>query len=255
MIATSKRAGRMRKSNAKLLADLRAYNSKSVIPVTSRPTVRSVNRKVKKIEKRQELKHIDTTYSVAMVSDPIAANILLLNGMMQGLPNTNRVADRVTFTSIQIRGLIDASSNVAGKTAWRLIVFRDIAPNGLAPGANNLLDVTTITSYFNAPYNQDFSDRFRVIMDKRGIINPNVIATSTLGGGVTTTTNTVLGVSQKVKLKWKLNFITNYGLGNAGTIADISRNSVYALLISDKTTASGVGPVLTFGTRMYYKDD
>lgn len=225
---------------ARAVTRARVARGTAIVPIRNRPTVKSVNRKVKRIEKREELKHIDNNYAVAMVSDPVGTNILLLNGVGQGTTNVGRIGDRVTYTSIQMRGLIDANATVAGKTAWRMIIFRDMQSNGTAPTVTMLLDNSIIASYFNAPYNSDNTERFRVIMDKRGIINQMIVAQ---------------GPSVKLKLKWKLNFITNYGLGNTGLIGDITKNSVYAMLISDKNTASGVGPVCTFGTRMYFKDD
>ena len=51
----------------------------------------------------------------------------------------------------------------------------------------------------------------------------------------------------------KFNFVSDYALGNAGTVADIDTNSLHLLVFSDNSTANAVehyGNILLTGTEM-----
>lgn len=227
-----------------------------IAPSNRPPTARSLDRRIKKIQSRQELKHKDVFFNpVELVNNSGSTTMTLLNPLSQGDTVTTREADRVTFTSIQIKGRISISPTLlTSSTNWRIIIFRDLQANGADPTLANLLDSTVITNVIYAPYNNNYTDRFRIISDKRGVINPNHLQTwtDTAGSNIGSSKG---AMSIKYNLRWQLGFITNYGLGNAGTIADISKNSVYMCALSDQTAVSDFGPNLTGGSRMYFKDD
>lgn len=251
----------MQNNNARLLAQVRQSNrirrrdAVAVVPIRKNPTVKSVNRKVKRIQRREELKHKDTIHSaVEMVADPGVTQMVLLNGLVNGTTNVTRIGDRISITSVQTRGTINLPVGNLTACMWRVIIFRDLQTNGAAPVYTDILDTSVITTTVHAPYNQDNSDRFRIISDKTGVLNSNRNQVTNLAGADTTTTS-VGSLGVKYKLKWSLNFPTIYGLGNAGTVADISKNSIYILFLSDRSDASNVGATFTGGTRVYYKDD
>lgn len=209
------------------------------------------DRRIARIEGRQELKWKDTLLSgVEMTSDPASTQLVLLNGLSQGDTSITREGNNTTFTSLQFRAEVFSTITNLVATFYRIIIFRDNQPNGAGPLAGNLLDITTITPYIYAPYNLKYAERFKVLYDYSGVINPQVELTVTAGA-----TTEVMAVSHKLKFRKKLSTITNYGLGNAGTVADISKHSFYILLMSDQTDASGLGPSINAGIRMIFKDD
>lgn len=231
----------------------RRINKKADFIISTRPkqpTAKSVNRKVKKIQKRQELKHVDTFFNaVELVANPGTTQTILLNPLVQGDTNITRDGDNVTFTSIQIRLSLLGVPTAGFGALYRIIFFRDLQSNGTAPTAAQLLDNSVTTQFTDSPYNSDYTSRFRVIWDFRGVLQPTV--PSTVVAGITT--QTILS-RKSWSSKRRLGFITNYGISNAGTIADITKNSVYALFLSEFSDASNEGPLLTGGVRMIYKD-
>lgn len=229
----------------------------AILPLTRpKPTTKSLDRRIKKIQNRQELKHVDVLFNaIEMGSDSTSAAYTLLNPLTIGNTNLTRIGDKASFTSIQIRATITAAAAaIASPVTWRIIVVRDMQPNGATPTPANLLDTSVITALVHAPYNNDYTERFRVISDKKGVINPfrNRAWTDTAGSNVVTEVGRI-GI--KYNLRWQLGFATNYGLANGGTIADISKNAVFFLAMSDQTLASDLGPTITGGSRMYFKDD
>lgn len=216
------------------------------------PSNKELNKKIKRIQSKQEVKHKDTLISTTLVSDPSTAHTILINGYQQGDGSSNRTADKVNFTSVQFRAeiLMDTASVVS--TFYRIIIFRDIQANGTAPTAAMLLDNSVASAYVHSPYNTDNMQRFKVYYDKRGTLNPLMAAVTNPADG---SVDSIIPISRKINFKWKLGFTTNMGLGNAGTIADISTNSLYILFLSNRSIASAIAPSILGCTRVYYKDD
>lgn len=256
----SKTLARMNRQHLVLAASNKKRSKRQmqavVAPLNRPPTIRSVNRKVKKIQNRQELKHVDKLFApIELANNTGTSTMNLLNPLVKGDDNTTRDGDRVTFTSIQIKGIISIRpALLTSSSNWRIIVFRDLQANGATPSIGDLLDLSVITAPIYAPYNNDYTDRFRIISDKRGVINPNHLQTwtDTAGSNIGVTKG---AMSIKYNLRWQLGFTTNYGLGNAGTVADISKNAVYLCGLSDQSAVSDFGAELNGGSRMYYKDD
>lgn len=224
--------------------------------VSKAPTVRSVNRKVKQLQKEQELRWKDTIFNdVVLASDPGTDQILLLNGLVTGDDPGTRDGNKTSVTSIQIRGEISTSATLTGNPVkWRIIVIRDMQSNGTAPTAANLLQISGAARYVDAPYKHPNLTRFRIISDKSGILEPNLPASWTNPAeGTNHALVTVTQSSSIYKIRRSLNFDVQYGLANAGDITDISKNSIYILFLSDWTIAQARA---TFAgvARVYYKD-
>lgn len=221
--------------------------------------IHRLEKKVKQIEYDTEVKHLDYVFTAVEMSDSgSVGNTLLVNGLAQGTTSFTRIGDEVNFTSIQVRGTISHQLNnpaLNHSPTYRLIIVRDMQPNGAAMTFGNLLDLSLITEPVYAPRNMDYIDRFKIYYDKVGVLNPNFqFITSGTGTPLITTTTQVGDVARSIKFFKKLNFKTNYGLANAGNISDIARNSLYFLFISDETGASNNGPLFNGGMRLYYKD-
>lgn len=232
--------------------------NKSVMPKTKKDATQ--DKELVRLDKR--IKRLNNNYSfdpirkdtlvngVAAVSDPGTTHTILLNGLVQGDTPITRDKDHVRYTSIQLRGY--ATSNVSVTTVGvicRIMIIKDKAPNGVALTAANVLDNGVITEYVNAPYNSDYFKRFKILYDRRFHMNPEV------GVQASGTTNAVVPVVVPMEARVKLNSITNYGLGNAGTIADISIGSYYLLLLSNQASGSAFTPAINLGIRMYGDDN
>lgn len=222
------------------------------VDVAQNKKIENLEKKFKSLKEEIEVKHKDTLLSgVELVSAPVAGtNILLLNGLSQGNTNITRIGDNVKITSIQFRGRLTSAIALLGTSRPRVIIFWDKQANGAAPAATDLLDNSVITRLTDSPYNHDYIERFDILYDKTWVIDSNAVADFDPATG---TTSTVMPKSVKINKYKKLQRKVNYGLGNAGTVADISHNSLYLMLISE--TATGSNPPTAFmGIRINYRD-
>lgn len=237
----------------------RPSGSKNIMPRTKKDEqqdrqIKNVQKHVKKIIRTEELNHVDIFINnVAMLSNPSTAQTILLNPLQQGNNNDQRVGDEVMFTSIQIKGYVLSDKDaVSGGQECRIIAFWDKSPNGVAPTAANLLDNSVIIDYVNAPYNQNYYTRFKILYDKRFNLNAQLGATYTTGA--TDTLTSVYPVTMSLEFRKSFNKKTNYGLSNMGTIADIARGACYLLILSTVASGTNQEPTLRAGVRMIFKD-
>lgn len=208
----------------------------------------NIEKKLRAVENSPELKFIDNFNAITILGVPAAAQINLLNGVVQGTTETTRLGEEIKPTSLQLRGTIfGTTSATQADFEVRIIVFWDRQSNGVAPTAAQLLDLTTITQAYHAPYNRDYQERFTVLWD-HNIHNQF----NTWTGSGTVLAATSKGYSKYIKLNRKV----MYGLANGGTIADIATNSLY--LLTTQSTAAGTGsPVAAqhvYGARVNFRD-
>lgn len=180
----------------------------------------SLVQKVAKLEKqvrlqKDEWKSIETYLAGAAVA---AGTLYLLNGTTQGDGINQREGRQIYVQSVQCN--LRAEWNTAASPSpatYRIILFVDKQSNGAAPAVADLLDTSTALSC-DALRNLNNRKRFKILLDRRYAITP------------TGASNT--SIVDDFYLK---KFITTqYNAGTAGTIADISSNSIYMLTVSDE---------------------
>jgi len=153
--------------------------------------------------------------AVATQNPSTTATTVLLNGLQKGDDYNNRDGRQVRWKSIQmyLRTQLHAS---ATQSTMRVIVFIDKQSSESSATGAGLLDLTT-ASAVDAFRNLSNRKRFVVLMDKRVVVNTDF--------------------PEKVT-KWykKIDMKTIYDDGDAGTVADITTNAIYALYCSDEAT-------------------
>lgn len=217
------------------------------------PTNKSLNRKIKRIQNDIELKYRDV-YSASTDITTTAA-LTLLNGLSQGDTTITRTGGQVRLTSVHIKGTVTADPANLSSDQYRMMLVWDGQTNGAAPtlsgNVTSILDVTTITDPLIAPYNYSAMDRFKILMDKRVIINRRVVADNDPATGATTEYQAIVKPFNK---KFKLGRIVRYAVNSStGTITDISTNSLYFIVVGNVAPAS-VNPSIQFSSRIYFKD-
>lgn len=170
----------------------------------------------KGLKKQQEKKNIDTHMAPTLVADTPSASYCL-NGLTQGDdPEGKRQGDKVKLLTVQCKGTFQTASSEHGCIA-RLIVFYDRDPQGALTTWN---EVITGTDQIEELYTIRGSKRgtFQVLYDRMFKIPPTNIATQ----------------QNKIAFKFfrKVNRDAEYNIGNAGTIADISKGSLIAMAMS-----------------------
>lgn len=219
--------------------------SKKMVPMAKNPKdynqdmqIKNIKKRLRTVESETELKHKDTEWTVAAIS-ATAGNFQLLNGLSQGNTQLTRIGSQINMTSVQFKGRIASSTAQTYPQIVRLVVFADAQPNAAAPVITDILDSGGLTALFLmfAPYNHNNANRFKIFYDKVFVLNPSAA--------------TNFPQTQYVKKVIPMSRITQYNAGNAGTVADINRNSLYAFVLSNDGTNNPTA-LITF--RTYFKD-
>ncbi len=176
-----------------------------------------------------EFKCVDTVLSSTVNS---SGTLQLLNGLAQGDTATTREGATVRFKSLQLKGFM-AIAGAATATACRRLVFIDKQPNQAAPVVGDILDNTT-AALVNSFRNLSHRKRFVILRDDHFTMSE---------GGPEALWYPDVYMS--------LDMITTYN-GNAGTIADIETNAIWAMYISSEATAA---PSIAHNVRIRYIDN
>lgn len=128
--------------------------------------------RVKKVVKRYaETKFHDYIPSWTSGAGAQAGDVhsIPINAVLQGSANNQRVGDEVDFTSLTIRGVSKSVDDTAGSVTptlnWRIIVFRDLMPNGVAPGSADVMFETGAAGFLSYHPRWENRRRFSIISD------------------------------------------------------------------------------------------
>lgn len=141
----------------------------------SRPTIRKLDKRIRKIENEVELKHKDETFFVGQPDANFSVYDICTVG--NGTDNRARIGNEIMTTSLKMKlGITWTPNTYNDTTAFiRMILFWDSEPNGEIPsivagslGDQSVLDPnsTTLASIFDQYDYNTTSSRFRVIYDK-----------------------------------------------------------------------------------------
>jgi hypothetical protein len=159
-----------------------------------------------------EDKYLDTVFNAVAI--PNSATYTLLNGLSLGTTANTREGQSVKAVDLQFNMTLTQSS-VATQTFVRIVLLSDSQCNAAVPGATDVFaDTTNIRSLRNVGYSERFHLYFDEIVALQ-IVNLNSWA-----------------VSRVITMGFHQAFNT----GNAGTVADITRNSLYLLTFSNEAT-------------------
>lgn len=224
------------------------------------PRITTINKKVKRVMDMIELKYSDVLFNAA-VDD--TGDLQLLNGIDTGTSGfQDRVGNEIVCTSIQMRGTITTdSTSLSSEQQVRVILFWYQQANGIAPtlagagsqgaGTDALLNNGTVTNLINAPYMYEYNRSYRVLYDKRIILNAGAISSiENNDSGVANEVLSYASTSKLFKRKIKLNRKTKYDQ-ITGTISSISTNALYMAVMSSE---SAQAPTVNIGFRLYFKD-
>lgn len=170
-----------------------------------------------------EWKYSDTQVNIDLSTTP---GYVLLNGLVPGTAATQRIGQNVSIKSIEVKLRMQVTPATGVDQFVRVLIAVDRQPNGAAPVIGDLLTATSVT----APRNLNNRKRFKILMDKPyamgGILN---------GAGSGSQTSNLRMV--KKYMKFKRPIVVEYNTGNAGTVADITSNSIYMFTLG--TEAAG----------------
>jgi len=167
-----------------------------------------------------EWKYVDTTIASVTFGNPNPIR-QLLNGLQVGSGVGQRIGRQVSIRSVEMVYDIDGEIGITTPNHCRVVLFYDKQANGAAP---TWADLYETTSYTITARRLDNRKRFKILMDKHVLISGN----GQLGADVIPTK-----FCDKKFLKFRTPLQTTFNAGSAGTIADISTNSLYLFAITD----------------------
>lgn len=180
---------------------------------------------VRQLRKGQEVKNIyeNDQYSLALVDTNSwdAGDACVLNGCVQGNQTGQRCGKYTKPIDLMIRFSIKCSTETS-PTAFRAVIIYDRDPQGAFPSPTDIW----VSDLTHSPLNREFGTRFKVLMDRSYTIGT--------GNGVGNQNM----IFDKVYLNLRKLPKTNYGAGNAGTIADINSGALYFWVSSFNLTDS-----------------
>lgn len=217
-----------------------------------KPTVASVDKKIKTLQTRQELKWLDT--NIAQTMDNTGAASTLINGIAQGNSAITRTGNEIVMTSVQYKIKFVTDVDRISPSYFRFIIVFDKQANGAAPTllglatAPSILDNTAGGTEPDFPYNHNYQKRYKIIHDELIVINPNVIQQTTVATGVSLTLVSVATFRhKKIPLSKKVKYDST-----TAAIGDIATGSLYVYFLSEDGTDA---PIADGTFRVYYKDD
>lgn len=221
----------------------RVYKKKEKVTKATKAYVK------KAIDHQIEQKYIDTLGVFNTVVGGV--NSVLINGLVNGSQENNRIGDKIKIKELRFMGELTQisapiASNTQASNMSRVLIIWDKQPNGGAftfGGNGGIFNPATANYDAVLNFNTDtVSNRYHILYDKT--FQPTVLAYGA------TPINGFNSKGITIHRKIKVNKVTNYGLGNTGTITDINTGSLYLINACNSTT----GVSLRFQIKMLYED-
>jgi hypothetical protein len=197
---------------------------------------RIASRRVKDVilqQKKQQIRYFDTQVS-AGINSSASVNPLALP--VQGSGVTNRMADVIYVTEIELRYEWYLLSTGDFSNTCRTMIVVDRQPNGSGFAGTDLFQSTSTNSEVVSPLNFQNRNRFKILYDKTIELSLNGPATA--------------------HRTWKYQFQTPHRIsytGNSGTVTDLISNSLNLVIVTDSTATPS--PDLETICRVYFYDE
>ena len=133
----------------------------------------------------------------------------IVNNLVLGNTSQTRVGQRIAITSMELRVLTSSTIATGTDQAHRWMVFVDHNTNGLAPVLGEQLNTISTLAMHTMLQRQ----RFKILVDKA-----YPVSGSAEDGSYH---------YEHVYLRFRKPIVVTFNAGNAGTVADISTNSIY----------------------------
>jgi len=231
---------------------------------TDHQKVLQLQRQLNSLNRKSEIHVFDRGFNGAFTSTLLGASfpsvVLALSTPVQGDSIFNRHGSEISVKRLKLKFNTFFSVNEVDQTRIRVIVYMDRQANSQvnpvvfrsAGGSDNAIyDDTTITDVTVMPFNILQKRRYKILMDKVIVNNPQVVRDYDPASGNTST------VSSKVSHHTFSKALTEkilFASSNLGTSADVVNNNIIFLAISNTPFTVGSVPTMTFNSRMYFEE-
>ena len=166
-----------------------------------------------------------------------AGSVTNLVSLQQGTSDTTRIGNSVRWKNLNFKMTMD--NHATADLGLRLMIVRDHAPQGAAASVADIVN-STPAGAFKAFRNLDNTGRFDILWDKCYTFTSKTSSSVNLRcveKYIDLAQRRIKKNKNQYQSKGKNINETNYGLGNAGSIADISENAFYLVAIGTDATA------------------
>lgn len=179
---------------------------------------------------KPERKNVDTNSTLAPPLTSSFTAPTLLNGLAQGVNNSERIGRKAVMKSLSLRYTYDGTAS-DGDSQVRILIIYDKQANGALPAASDVIPNQTFTSHIQLAN----ADRFVVLMDEVSESRQS----------------SALNISGSRYLKCNLETI--FG-GSTSGIASINSGSIFIMAANNADPTIGAVGALYFSTRVRYTD-
>ncbi len=162
---------------------------------------------VKSLQKQEEKKYDINTINMTVAIAGNAGQVQLLNGLVQGTSGATRLGDRISMKTLSGRLNIKIGNGETDGCVVRCVLIYDRDSDGAAPTWTNLFGTEDLLRVYD--FRED-PGRFQVLMDKTYRVNSDTFQVP-------------------IKFWYNLAGKTTHYNGNAGTVADITKGSLYIM--------------------------
>lgn len=223
----------------------------------------TLDKRVKKLEKLPELKYYDEWSDGSVVSlsgnptNPVAPHLA------QGIGVTQRIGNKIYVTGWNIKCHFLTAPLCVNPTTIRMIIFYDnqfvdspVTPYGspesllynidsVAPVPNLITDPTIMQ------YNPNTRKRYKILYDKKFVLDPYVVRVSNIVTA-TTTTSQVISRQKNVNVYIPIRKTIQY-ISNNSSNSDVM-GSVPLMWLFSNQSSGGNPPIVQFSGRLSYYD-
>lgn len=179
-----------------------------------------------------EFKSVDVSANLA--ADTTSA-VQLLNGIARGDEINERTGREVMMRSIQLNVLFKSTIATGVDQQQRLLIVYDRQTNATACTMAQVVSAVSLLS----PRNLENRRRFKILFDELVVISQTVAAEEG---------------NQKIKRFYRrLRHPVTFNSGDAGTVADITTGSLYAIAYGSEAAGVTAGTI-TINSRIRYQD-
>lgn len=190
--------------------------------------------------------------------------LTLLNACVQGTAQEQRIGTKIRLKSMIFRIWVRGQSNqaVSGQSTLRCVLFFDKQNNGAATPAATALytdmfgpGIAQNVAGTLAPFNENtVKERYKILRDKTFVLKPSAaygfVNTDPADEQVTYPDMKLWTYKRKFK-----NRVVVFNQNNAGTAADIVKNTLNVFLTSDRTNpAAEPVPAVIYTCQIQYED-
>lgn len=138
-----------------------------------RTTIATVNRKVNSLIKKQEKKYADAILNYNGVDNTGAVNLLNINNILEGVGDTDRIGQKITLKSINIKGQLVVGHGVAFDdfNQMRIMLVKYMTHGSTIPPISAILQYHDPATYsnevqMNSVYKKNSTFKFKILYDK-----------------------------------------------------------------------------------------